>query len=58
MSIEFQKAYEADNAVLRDDNSVEYVDAIEDNFVAETGNYEVVEESEQQTIDAETGEVK
>ena len=58
MSIEFQKAYEADNAVLREDNSVEYVDTIEDNFVSESGEYEVVEESEQQTIDTETGEVK
>lgn len=36
MSIEFQKAFEADMGVLREDNSVEYVDNIEVEFSAET----------------------
>ena len=34
MSIEFQKAYEADMGVLREDNSIEYVDNIDAEFDA------------------------
>ena len=35
MSIEFQKAYEADMGVLKEDNSIEYVDNVESEFNAE-----------------------
>lgn len=47
MSIEFQKAYEADMGVLSEDNSVNYVDSIEDVNIAETGDIEVVETEEE-----------
>lgn len=49
MSIEFQKAYEADMAVLREDNSFEYVDNVEADFEAVTEDIEPTEEYE--TVD-------
>ena len=54
MSIEFQKAYEADMGVLREDHSVDYVDSVDSDFFAENADAEVVDDA----VDPETGEVK
>lgn len=55
MSIDFQKAFEADMGVVREDNSVDYVDNVEYNFDAETDADELPAAFE---VDSETGEVK
>lgn len=55
MSIDFQKAYEADMGVLKEDNSVEYVDNIDYNFDAVADAEELPAAFE---VDTETGEVK
>ena len=55
MSIDFQKAYEADMGVLRDDNTVEYVDNVDYDFDAETDAGSLPEAFD---VDTETGEVK
>lgn len=55
MSIEFQKAFEADMGVLSEDNSVEYVENVEYEFNAETDAEELPEAFD---VEPETGEVK
>lgn len=55
MSIDFQKAFEADMGVVKEDNSVDYVDNVEYNFDAETDADELPAAFE---VDSETGEVK
>lgn len=55
MSIDFQKAFEADMGVVREDNSVDYVDNVEYNFDAETDADELPAAFD---VDSETGEVK
>ena len=47
MSIEFQKAYEADMGVVREDNSVEYVDNVPDVDIPEA--FEVEAETEEES---------
>ena len=54
MSIDFQKAYEADMGVVREDNSVDYVDNVDYNFDADTDADELPAAFE---VDTETGEV-
>lgn len=55
MSVEFQKAYEADMGVLREDNSIEYVDNASGDFSLEANSEELPAVFE---VDTETGEVK
>ena len=55
MSIDFQKAFEADMGVVREDNSVDYVDNVEYNFDAEADADELPAAFD---VDSETGEVK
>ena len=55
MSIDFQKAFEADMGVVREDNSVDYVDNVDYNFDAETDADELPAAFD---VDSETGEVK
>ena len=55
MSIDFQKAYEADMGVLRENEPVEYVDTVVPDFDAETDAEELPVAFD---VDAETGEVK
>jgi recombination protein RecT len=47
MSIEFQKAYEADMGVVKEDNSIEYVDT------AEEINLDPITEADYEIIEAE-----
>lgn len=55
MSIDFQKAYEADMGVVREDNSVDYVDNVDYNFDADADADDLPAAFE---VDTETGEVK
>lgn len=58
MSIDFQKAYEADMGVLRDDNSVEYVDNLEMEFDAEKEAESLPFDVEETTNDVDTSKVE
>lgn len=55
MSIDFQKAYEADMGAIKEDNSVEYVDNVEYEFDATADAEELPAAFE---VNTETGEVK